>query len=140
MQGRLPGEDGPAHAAWTEFRRWARGPVGCLFSILCLPFALLALAAMFAVALWKTWRLRRDLLRVMAAAEDAAEAEPVLRLVRAMAIDESFTREEAAQAGVAASAGRSPADLLDEAVRRGWVETRPDGRMAVTERGRAAVA
>jgi len=133
MDGRLPHDsapDGAAGAGWRSFRGSLSGPLGCLATILCLPFALVGFLVLMVVAAWKARGIRKQVEAQVAAARGAADDEPVLRLVRAMALDDSFTREEALQAGVAASAGRSPADLLDEAIRRGWIVDLGGGRLA----------
>jgi hypothetical protein len=139
MEARLPGE-GPGGGsavdeAWRTLRARLSGPLGCLAMLLCFPFALVAFLVVLATAAWRTRGLRRQFREQVAAQRTAAEDEPVLRLVRAMALDESFTREEALQAGVSAASGRTPADLLDEAIRRGWVVDLGGGRLAARPPG-----
>jgi hypothetical protein len=122
--------------AWRELRARVRGPLGCLFLLLCLPFALLALLLLLGYTLWKGRRLRRGMQSRVAGARDAVHAAPVALFVRTFAGDASFTREEAVQAAVPAAGGRSAAELLAEAERIGWIEDAGDGRLAVTDAGR----
>jgi hypothetical protein len=125
-------------SAWDELRRRVSGPIGCLVLLLCLPFALLALLGFLVAAFWKARRLRRQIEDHLGAQRDAADAAPTALFVRLFAADASFTREEAEQTAVPAGAGKPPAALLDDALRRGWVEEAGDG-LRVTDAGRAAV-
>jgi hypothetical protein len=135
--GRIPhqGPTSPAEAAWFEFRRVLSGPLGCLVALLCLPFALIALVVMFGVALWKGRKLRQAIQGQMAAERTTGDGLPVAHYVRMFAADPSFSRDEATQAAVPASAGKTAQELLDEAMRRGWIEVTGD-RLVVTDRGR----
>lgn len=135
MDPRLPPGTSAFDSAWRTWRTHLSGPLGCLAMLLCLPFAVVGFLVVLVVAAWKARGLRREIERQVAAQRGAADDEPVLRLVRAMALDESFTREEALQAGVAASAGRSPAELLDEAIRRGFIVDLGGGRFAARPPG-----
>jgi len=63
------------------------------------------------------------------------DALPAALYVRMFSADPSFTRDEATEAAVPAAAGKSARELLDDALRRGWIEETGD-RLAVTERGR----
>lgn len=128
-------QDSPFSAAWSEFRSRLSGPVGCLLAILCLPFALIALVVMVCVAMWRVRRVRKAIGDQVASAKATGEALPVAEFVRSFAIDPTFTREEAEGAAVPATAGRSAAQLLADAIERGWVRER-DGLLAVTDRGR----
>lgn len=140
-----------------------RGPWGCVFALLACTCLLPVVIVMFIFNFAKLramWKAQREAERGMPhppggggfgggprvvgagpgardAFSQAVSARAAAMLARAMAIDESFTRDEALQAGVAAGAGMSPADILDEAIRRGWIAERGDGRLHVTDRGRA---
>lgn len=140
MDRRFPEGASPFGTAWGGVRRQAPGPLGCLLMLLCFPFAVVGLLVLAAVTAWRTRKLRKQFAAAARAAAEHGAAEPLVAFVRAMAIDPEFTRDEALQAGVAASAGRSAAELLDEALVRGWVEDRGDGRYAVTAAGRARAA
>lgn len=144
-------------AAWAEFRRYASGPIGCILALLCLPFALLALLVMVGVALWKGRKLRQMIQGQLDAERGAGrafdgggpggaagaagpgssgvDALAVAQFVRMFAADISFTREEATRSAVPAASGRTAEELLDQAIRQGWVEE-SRGRLVVTERGR----
>lgn len=122
--------------AWAEFRRRVSGPLGCLVLLVCFPLVLLALLVLLVVSVWKGLRVRREIEGRMAEARHAVHAIPVALFVRTFAGDASFTREEAVQAAVPAAAGKSAAELLEEALRIGWVADEGGGRLAVTEPGR----
>lgn len=124
--------------AWDEMRRRVSGPIGCLLLLLCLPFALLALLGFLIAAWFKVRRLRRRIEEHLGAQRDAADAAPTALFVRLFAADASFSREEAEQTAVPAGARKTAADLLEDALGRGWVEETGDG-LRVTDAGRAAV-
>jgi hypothetical protein len=136
--GRLPhGRSASAfESAWFEFRRYLSGPLGCLVALLCLPFALLALLVLAGVAMWKGRKLRAAIQGQLDAERGAGDAVPVAQFVRVFAADPSFTREEATLAAVPAASGKSARELLDEAIRRGWIEETGGGLLVVSERGR----
>ena len=58
------------------------------------------------------------------------------KIVAKLALDDTFTREDAQTAGVPLDESRSVDDLLQEGVSRGWIE-RHGERYAVTAAGRA---
>jgi hypothetical protein len=53
-----------------------------------------------------------------------------------MALDPTFSREEAASVPVLSTGGADAGELLEEALRRRWVEERDGGGLAVTAEGR----
>ncbi len=139
MAERLPHEDGTTFRTF-RFARASRvpGPIGCLILLVACPVGVvLAIVALLA-SLWPFGRRRERVApSPFAPAGDSGRDAAVRRLVRAMALDETFTLDEARQAGTLASGGATVDELLEDARARRWVETRPDGRLAVTERGRA---
>ncbi len=159
MNARLGGGPGPQgfdafERGFAGVRRKILGPFGCLFALLACTCLIVLLPFVLILLLWKGRRLR-EVWRMQSAAErtapaasppagggiggafgDAADARASAMFVRAMSIDETFTRDDARQAGVAAGARRTSDEVLDDAVRRGWVEERGGGRFAVTSRGR----
>lgn len=117
-----------------------RGPLGCLFGLLACILLIPVLIVVAILAIWKREQIKRVFRTQIDAERTASEARPAAMLVRAMSLDDSFTREEALQAGVPLSAGMTPADVFDDARRRGWIDrvrTGPSGEVfAVTESGR----
>lgn len=135
--GRIPHAPSasPFAAAWNDFRGILRGPLGCLAALLCLPFALLALLVMFCVALWRGRRVRSALREQVAAAHATGDAVATADYVRMFASDATFTREEALHAAVPVAGGRTAAELLEDALRRGWIVPRDDaGAVLATSR------
>lgn len=128
----------PFESAWNTFRGTLRGPLGCLVMLLCLPFALLAFLVLIVVALWKGRQIRSAIQGQMDAERTATDAVPCALYVQTFAADDSFSREEAKQAAVPAAAGKTASDLLDEALRRGWIAER-GGALAVTDKGREQI-
>lgn len=125
----------PFEHAWNVFRGTLRGPLGCLVMLLCLPFAILALLVLVGVALWKGRQIRKTIQGQLDAERTTADAVPCALYVRTFADDPSFTRDEAVQAAVPAESGKTAAELLADAMRRGWIAER-GGRLAVTDEGR----
>ena len=112
-------------------------PVGVLLVLVLLPVALLFLGAVAVSALFgSVGRARRSF---DAPPRDPARETALCSLVRGLALDPTFTRDEALATPVIAGAGvgGGPAadDLLREAIERGWVEARGD-RFTVTAEGR----
>ncbi len=109
------------------------GPIGCLLLIVLLPVALLAFLV---VAVLNTFGIRPW--ARPRAHQGPPEDEPALAsLVQKMALDESFRRDEVAEAAVVAPSGATAEELLDRAVSRGWIEERGE-LYAVTDKGREA--
>ncbi len=74
------------------------------------------------------------------AASGGSEREAALcAFVRGMALDDTFTRDEASQAAVISVDGAGATDYLADASARGWIEPRGDG-LSVTARGREAAS
>lgn len=113
------------------------GPVGCILTLVLLPFVLLGIVVLLVVTFWKARRIRRAMAGRVAEVRDAAQTTPVAQFVQMFAADESFTRAEASQAAVPAAAGRTAAELLAEAERLGWIASRGGDLLAVTDEGRA---
>ena len=135
--GQIPHERtaSPFETAWNEFRGMIRGPLGCLAAILCLPFALLFLLVMIGVALWRGRKVRSALRDRAAGAPAPGDAVATADYVRMFASDKTFTRDEAMQAAVPVEGGRTALELLDDALRRGWiVECDGDGEVLTTAR------
>ena len=114
-------------------------PVAVLLLIVLFPVALLFLGAVAASALFGSSGRSRG--RFDAAPRDPSREIALCSLVRGLALDATFTREEALATPVIAGAGGGAAadDLLREAIARGWVEARGD-RFAVTPEGRRRAA
>ncbi|MCE9637929.1 MAG: hypothetical protein K8T90_19690 [Planctomycetes bacterium] len=129
----------PFDSAWNLFRGTLRGPVGCLIMLLCLPFALLAFLILIVVALWKGRQFKKAIQGQLDAERATSDAVPCALYVQTFAADPSFSREEATQAAVPADAGKTATELLDDALRRGWIAER-GGMLAVTDKGREQIA
>lgn len=137
---RLP-FDGPTygrfHGTWLGR---VQGPFGCLVALVLCPIGL-AIGAVVALSLAITTafglrRRTRATWRAAVSPEGAAREQALRRLVEAMALDETFTAEEARQAGtLALPGGATVDDLLADALERRWIEVRGE-RLAVTQRGR----
>lgn len=130
-------------------RGLVRGPVGCLLVLLLLPLVLVAFLLLLLFAPKRTvviggaprpgpGPMPRGRPTALPVGGSYPPAEEALReLVRGLALDESFTREEALATPIRITAADSPgvAELLDEGLRRGWIEQ--DGeRLRVTDDGR----
>lgn len=130
-------------------RGLVRGPVGCLLVLLLLPLVLVAFLLLLLFAPRRTVVIGGATGRGPAPSPGGHSmplpgdvtlpaTETALRsLVRGLALDEQFTREEALATPVQFTGAASPsvADLLEEAERRGWIE--PIGEhLRVTETGR----
>jgi len=108
------------------------GPLGCLLAIVLCPIGLAIGLVTLVLSLFAPRRRRAYAPSSPAA---AAREEALRRLVRAFASDESFTADEARQAGTLVSGGATVDDLLADALERRWIEVKGE-RLAVTPRGR----
>ncbi len=108
------------------------GLLGCLLAIVLCPIGLAIGIVTLVLSLFLP---RRRVAFAPAAPADAAREEALRRLVRAFAGDESFTADEARQAGTLVAGGATVDDLLADGIRRRWIEVRGD-RLSVTPRGR----
>jgi hypothetical protein len=118
------------------------GPFGCLAAAILLPLVVvfgLVVGGVMTIArlFWPGRRSPRASTFRPTSPESAAREEALVRLVRAMALDDTFTADEARQAGTLVQGGATVDDLVAEGVERGWIEER-GGRLAVTRRGREA--
>jgi len=118
----------------------APGPLGCLAALILLPivfvFGLLVAGVATIVRLFTFGGRRRSASAFRPATpESAAREEALRRLVRAMALDDTFTADDARQAGTLVAGGATVDDLLADGVDRGLIEVRGD-RLSVTRRGR----
>ncbi len=132
---RLPYDRAGFRVFQRAFTSRIPAPVGCLLVLVLLPIVLVFLLVVVVMSLFRgrsssqkstTWPMPR-------AQTDHETA--LCMLVRALALDESFSLDDARQAGTLATAGVTVDDLLRDARRRDWVEVRGD-RFAVTPRGR----
>src|SRR5262245_21067587 len=112
------------------------GPVGCLLALVLFPIALLAGLVLLVVSLLPFPRRRARTWTPAPSPRDASRDAALRRLVQAMAMDSSFTAEDARQAGTLAAGGATVDELLADARERRWIEVAEGGRFAVTERGR----
>jgi len=126
------GFGGPARAL-----RQISGPLGCLALVFVLPFVLLGMLVFSLFARHKVSQATERMRRVPRTPEDVERETALCSLVRYLALDEEFTREEALATPVIISSASVPpvAELLDEAEGRGWVRAAGD-RLAVTPAGR----
>lgn len=108
------------------------GPLGCLLAIVLCPIGIVIGVVTLVVSLFLP---RRRVAFAPSSPAEAAREEALRRLVRAFASDESFTADEARQAGTLVAGGATVDDLLADGIRRRWIEVRGD-RLAVTQRGR----
>ncbi len=114
----------------------APGPLGCLVALVACPIGIVIALVMFVVSLFGTGRRRGAASAWRPATPEAAAREEALRrLVRAMALDDTFSADDARQAGTLATGGATVDDLIAEALERRWIEVRGE-RLAVTRRGR----
>jgi hypothetical protein len=108
------------------------GPLGCLLALVLCPIGLAIGLVTLVLSLFVP---RRRVAYAPSSPAEAAREEALRRLVRAFASDDSFTADEARQAGTLVAGGATVDDLLADAVQRRWIEVR-GGRLAVTGRGR----
>lgn len=128
--------DRPAFRVFQRsFAGRAPGPLGCLAALVLCPIGIAIALVMFVVSLLGIGRRRRTAAWRPSTPEAAAREEALRRLVRAMALDDTFSAEEARQAGTLAAGGATVDDLIAEALDRRWIEVRGE-RLAVTRRGR----
>lgn len=122
----------------NTFRTRVPGPIGCLLLVLLSPFVLIGLLIGAFVLRRKTTELREALERRPSTPEEMSREIALCSLTRALALDDHFSREEALATPVMTGAGGAPPmpDLLDEALRRGWLGGHAE-RMHVTAEGRA---
>jgi hypothetical protein len=128
--------DGSSFGPSLRFARAARvsGPLGCLMTLVLCPIGLVLGLVMIVVSMLP-WRRRRAAAFRAATPESAAREQALRRLVRAMALDETFTADDARQAGTLTAGGATVDDLVADALERRWIEVRGE-RLAVTRRGR----
>jgi hypothetical protein len=126
----------------TSFRAFQRGyagrlsgPLGCLLTLVLCPIGLVLGLAMIVASMLPFGRRRRAAAFRAASPESAAREQALRRLVQAMALDETFTADEARQAGTLTVGGATVDDLIADALDRRWIEVRGE-RLAVTHRGR----
>ena len=108
------------------------GLLGCLLAIVLCPIGLAIGIVTLVLSLFVP---RRRVAFAPASAADAPREEALRRLVRAFANDESFTADEARQAGTLVAGGATVDDLLADGIRRRWIELSGE-RLKVTQRGR----
>ena len=113
------------------------GPLGCLLAIVLCPVGLALAIVTLVVSLFAP--RRRRVAFAPSTPAGAAREEALRRLVRAFAQDDSFSADEARQAGTLVAGGATVDDLLADALERRWVEVKGD-RLAVTRRGREEAA
>jgi hypothetical protein len=130
--------DRPAFRVFQRsFTGRAPGPLGCLAALVLCPIGIVIALVMFVVSLLGIGRRRGAAAFRPSTPEAAAREEALRRLVRAMALDDTFSADDARQAGTLAAGGATVDDLIAEALERRWIEVRGD-RLAVTRRGREA--
>ena len=132
MPGPLPFDRPSARVFQRSFAARSTGPFGCLLALLLCPIGLVIGVVTLLVSLFVP---RRRAAFAPSTPAEAAREEALRRLVRAFASDDSFTAEEARQAGTLVSGGATVDDLLADALARRWIEVRGE-RLAVTPRGR----
>src|SRR5207249_1163925 len=132
---RLPGGSSSFRSFHRAYATRLPGPLGCLLMLVVCPIGLLVGAVMFVAALLPARRRAVGTVSAAGRAPDAREAA-LLRFIEVMALDETFTLEEARQSGTLATSGATVDELLAMARERGWVEARPGERLTVTARGR----
>ena len=113
----------------------APGPVGCLAMLVLCPIGLAIGVVMLIVSIFRLARRRPAQAFARRTPAGGAREVALRRLVSAFATDESFSADEARQAGTLVAGGATVDDLLADALERGWVEVRGE-RLAVTRRGR----
>jgi hypothetical protein len=111
------------------------GPLGCLAAVLLCPVGIVAGVVMIVLSLLPSRRRRRAAAFRAASPGGDAREQALRRLVQAMALDDTFTADEARQAGTLAAGGATVDDLVADAIERRWIEVRGE-RLAVTRRGR----
>lgn len=138
--------DTSGHDALRAFRRRIPAPVGCLLVVVLLPLVLIGGLIFLLLSLL---RGPRSIVRSGASGNapaaprspaEAAREIALCSLVRTLAMDARFTREEALATAVIAPPGAaapSTEDLLRIAQERGWV-TGTDDALSVTPTGRTA--
>jgi hypothetical protein len=117
-----------------SFAGRSTGPLGCLLAILLCPVGLVIAIVTLLVSLFVP---RRRVAFAPSTPVEAAREEALRRLVRAFASDDSFTAEDARQAGTLVAGGATVDDLLADALDRRWIEVKGE-RLVVTRRGREA--
>ena len=111
------------------------GPLGCLATIVLCPIGLVVALVMIVVSMLPFRRRRRAAAFRAASPESSAREQALRRLVQAMALDDTFTADDARQAGTLTAGGATVDDLIADALERRWIEVRGE-RLAVTRRGR----
>jgi hypothetical protein len=122
----------------NTFRTRVPGPIGCLLLVVLSPLLLIGLLIGAFVLRRKTRELRRNFARTPRTPEELSREVALCSLVRGLTLDAHFSREQALSTPVmTGDAGAPPTvELLDEALRRGWL-TGDAERMSVTAEGRA---
>lgn len=108
------------------------GLLGCLLAIVLCPIGLAIGIVTLVLSLFLP---RRRVAFAPSSPAEAAREEALRRLVRAFADDESFTADEARQAGTLVAGGATVDDLVADGIRRRWIELKGE-RLVVTRRGR----
>ncbi len=117
----------------------APGPLGCLAALVLCPIGIVVGLVAVVWSLLPFGRRRVAPAFRAAAPEAGAREEALRRLVRAMALDDTFTPDEARQAGTLVQGGATVDELVAEGLDRGWIERRGE-RLGVTRRGREETA
>jgi hypothetical protein len=130
-----PFERPGVHVFQRSFVGRAPGPLGCLAALVLCPIGIVVGLVAVAWSLLPIGRRRVASPFRVASPESAAREEALRRLVRAMALDDTFTADEARQAGTLVQGGATVDELVAEGIDRGWIERRGD-RLGVTRRGR----
>ena len=126
------------HTVVNTFRTRVPGPVGCLLLVLLSPLLLIGLVVGLFVLRRKTHALRRAFEQQPRTPEDIAREVALCSLVRGLALEPRFSRDDALATPVMTGDRGAPptSELLDEAVRRGWIRG-SDQALHVTDTGRA---
>ena len=129
--------DGSPFGSSFRFARAGRvsGPLGCLMTLVLCPIGLVIGLVMIVVSMLPFRRRRRAEAFRAASPESSAREQALRRLVQAMALDDTFSADDARQAGTLTAGGATVDDLIVDAMERRWIEVRGE-RLAVTRRGR----
>jgi len=111
------------------------GPLGCLLALVLCPIGIVVGLVALIWALLPFGKRRVASTFRAASPESAARDEALRRFVRAMALDDTFSLDDARQAGTLVQGGATVDDLVAEGLDRGWIERRGE-RLGVTRRGR----
>jgi hypothetical protein len=137
VPGRLP-FDRPGYRVFQRsYAARLPGPLSCLVALLLFPIGLAIGLVMIVASLFRASAPAPVRRAEPAGAAPGAREQALARLVRVLSMDETFTADDARQAGTLAAGGATVDDLLEDAVRLGWIERRGE-RLAVTPAGRRA--